>query len=198
MVREHRLRAQGTRPGRRAADGGAGLLQHLLPDDPRPRHRPCGRDRQARPRRPEPRLLRGLRVRGERHQHPPRPPLLGRDGQALAQDDHRPLERLPRLDHGRRQPWRDEADPRPRRQDRRDRAHRPALLVGRGRRHDRRRLRHRPRAGPGEEDPRGRARQRGRLHRRADPGRAGDRAAAHLLGRDPAHLRPLRHPADRG
>ncbi len=49
---------------------------------------------------------------------------------------HLAQERLSRLDHGRRLAGRHDADPRPWRHDRRDRAYRPALLVGRGRRHD--------------------------------------------------------------
>jgi putrescine aminotransferase len=48
----------------------------------------------------------------------------------------------------------------------------------------------------GREDPRSRPRQGGGLHRRAGAGRGRrDHPAGHLLARDPAHLRQVRHPA---
>ena len=48
------------------------------------------------------------------------------------------------------------------------------------------------------EDRRNRPREGRRLHRRAGAGRRRrDRAAGHLLARDPAHLRRVRHPAGR-
>ena len=65
-----------------------------------------------------------------------------------------------------------------------------------GREHVARCLRPEGRGLAGSEDPRTRCRTCGRLHRRADPGRRRrDRAARHLLARDPAHLRQVRHPA---
>jgi hypothetical protein len=67
--------------GLEAADGGAGLLQHLLPDHPCAGHRAGGQDRRTGAGRSEPCVLRRLGVGGERHQHPPGAPLLGRQGQ---------------------------------------------------------------------------------------------------------------------
>ncbi len=82
------------------------LLQHLLPDVACARDRARGRDREAGAGRSEPCVLRGLRLRGERHQYPPRPPLLGREGPAREERHHQPQERLSRLDDGRRLAWR--------------------------------------------------------------------------------------------
>ncbi len=70
------------------------------------------------------------------------------------------------------------------------------LLVRVGRAHLARGLRPAGGARARGEDPRGRRRQGRGLHRRAGAGRGRrHRAAVHLLARDPAHLRPVRHPA---
>jgi hypothetical protein len=72
----------------------------------------------------------------------------------------------------------------------------PALLVlNWPARRDRGRLRPRRRLAGGQDPGTGR-RQGGRLHRRAGAGRGRrDHSAGHLLARDPAHLRQVRHPA---
>ena len=83
----------------------------------------------------QPRLLRRFRLGGERHRHPHGAPLLGEPRQAGQDGPHRPQQRLSRLDHGRRQPWRHEADARAGRPaDPRHPPYRPALLVRRRRR----------------------------------------------------------------
>ena len=92
--------------------------------------------------RPQPHLLRLLRLRGERHQHPPCAAVLGAEGQTRKNRLHRAEKRLPRVLHGQRLARRHAGHARPGRPaDRRYPPHRPAELVRRGRRDEPGRLR---------------------------------------------------------
>ncbi len=191
VVRQRRLRPQGTGRCRLRADAATALLQQLLPD-----HAPAG-DRAGRAagggdaRRPQPRVLHRLRLRGQRHRGAHGASLLGVAGRARQDHHHQPGKRLSRQHHGRRQPGRHEAHARAGRSaDPGHRAHRAALLVWQRRRHEPGRVRAQGGACAGGKDRGTRRRARGGLHRRADPGRGRrDRPAGQLLAGDQPHLR---------
>ena len=172
VVRQCRLRPRGA--GRAPPTSRCRSCRTTTPSSRRRPSRRAARDeaRRAARRQSAARVLQQLRLGGERHGVPPRAPLLDDEGPAAAADLHQPLERLSRLDRGRRQPRRHEDDARAGRPaDPGHRARHAALSV-------RRRLRRRsgslwrrarrrdrgahPRVGPAE--------RRG-LHRRAGPGR---------------------------
>ena len=133
VVRQRRLRPAGADRRGDAADEGAAVLQHLLPD----RHaagdrtgRAAGRGDAAAV--PACVLLR-LGLGRQRHHRAHGAPLLGHPGPARAPGHHQPQQRLPRLDHGRRLARRHERHARTGRPaDPRHRAHRAAVLVRAG------------------------------------------------------------------
>ena len=187
--------ARGTRARGLRADAAAAVLQHLLQD----RHAAGGAPGDgavgAARWRPQPHLLQQLRLRGHRYRVPAGAALLVGAGPAAAADLHQPHQRLPRLDHRRRQPRRHEGDARPGRPaDPRDRTRDAAVPVRRCLRRGSRGVR-RPRSARDRgAHPQGRTRERRRVHRRAGAGRGGrHHSAAGLLAAGRGDLPQVRH-----
>ena len=145
-------------------------------------------------------LLQQLRLRGQRHRDQADLVLQQRHRPAREEEDHQPRQGLSRHHHRRRQPHRSALQPHGLRSaDQEHPAHRlsaPLSLRPRGR--ERGGLRHPPGGRVGADDPRRRARDRRRLHRRAGHGRRRRyRSAQDLLGKYSAGSQEVRHSADR-
>ena len=200
VVGQCRIRAEGARRRGLSTASRSALLQHLLPVDEPAGGRARCETGGAHAGDPETRLLRKLRLGGQRFGREDRSLLLEPVRPPRQEDHHRPAPWLPRRHAGGGElvgtclyasPGRPAATG--------IRACRGTLLVRPRGRHGPRRVRSLRRQGTGGQDSRARPRPGRGLHRRTDPGCGWrNRAARELLAGGPAHLHRVRCAADRG